>query len=51
MVAKDKTKEEQTRREAKLLEFIRQFGYGRLVIFVEAGQPVRIVKPEKSIKL
>jgi len=51
MVKEAKAKEEQTQREVKLLEFIRQFGYGRLEIFVEDGQPVRIIKAAQSIKL
>ncbi len=51
MVTGKKAKEEQTEKEEKLLEFIRQFGYGTLVILVQGGQPVRIVKTEQSIKL
>lgn len=47
----EKTEQERTERERKLLEYIRQFGYGRLVIFVEGGQPARIVKAEQNIKL
>lgn len=51
MVAEEKEKEEQTQNEVKLIEFIRQFGYGTLLIAVQDGQPVRIVKTEQSIKL
>ena len=38
-------------KEKKLLELLREIGYGRVVIYLEAGQPVRIVEIQKSTKL
>jgi len=38
-------------REKKLLELIHKVGYGQVVIYLEAGQPVRIEKIKESIKL
>lgn len=38
-------------KEQRLLELIHKIGYGQVVIYLEAGQPVRIEKIKESIKL
>jgi len=38
-------------RENTLLEELRKIGYGRVTIFIENGQPVRIEEALKSVKL
>ena len=38
-------------KELKLLEFIRQLGYGELVIKVQDGLPVLIEKATEKVKL
>lgn len=38
-------------RERKLLKLLHQIGYGRITLYLEAGQPVRIEEALKSIKL
>jgi len=40
-----------TEKEKKLIAFLRQIGYGRVVIFLENGQPMRIEEGIKSTKL
>ena len=38
-------------KEKKLLEFIRQLGHGELVIKVQDGLPVMIVRATEKVKL
>jgi len=38
-------------KEQKLLELLHKIGYGRVVLYLEAGQPIRIEEALKSIKL
>ena len=40
-----------TERERRLIELLRETGYGQVVIYLENGQPVRIELVRKSIKL
>ena len=40
-----------TDKENKLLEELRKVTYGRVVVFMENGQPVRIEEVRKSVKL
>lgn len=40
-----------TEKEHKQIEYQRKFGYGEIVICLEAGQPVRIKEGVKSTKL
>lgn len=40
-----------TEKERKLIEFQRKLGYGKIVVHLEAGQPIRIVEAQKNIKL
>lgn len=38
-------------REQKLLELIREIGYGEIKVIINDGKPVRIEELKKSIKL
>ena len=40
-----------SKQEGALLKVLREIGYGQVVIYLEAGQPVRIEKIKESIKL
>jgi len=42
---------ELSEKEKKLIENLRLIPYGQVVIYMEKGEPVRIVQIEKSIKL
>lgn len=47
----DKKREVLSEKEEKLLELIRNTGYGEIKILVQAGEPVRVEEIKKSIKL
>ena len=38
-------------KEKRLLELLHEIKYGQVIIYLEAGQPVRIEKIKESIKL
>ena len=40
-----------TEREQRLIELLRETGYGQVVIFLEQGEPIRIELIKKSVKL
>ena len=40
-----------SKHEVALLKALREIRYGQVVIYLEAGQPVRIEKIKESIKL
>ena len=40
-----------TPKERKLLELIREIGFGELNVFIADGQPVRVEEIKKSVKL
>ena len=40
-----------SKQEGALLKALREIEYGQVVVFLEAGQPVRIEKIKESIKL
>jgi len=40
-----------TEKEKRLIEVLRELSYGQITIFLENGQPVRVVEALKSIKL
>ena len=40
-----------SKQEGALLEILREIRYGQVTIYLEAGQPVRIVETQKSTKL
>lgn len=40
-----------TEKERKQIELQRGIGYGKIVVHLEAGQPVRITDIKKNIKL
>ena len=40
-----------SKQEENLLKALREIRYGQVVIYLEAGQPVRIEKIKESIKL
>jgi len=40
-----------SKNEQKLLKLLHEIGYGRVVLYLEAGQPIRIEEAVKSIKL
>ena len=43
--------EDLTEKEKKLVEVLREIGYGQITVFLENGQPIRVVEVKKSIKL
>lgn len=45
------TPKELTEQECNEIEFQRKFGYGEIVVCLEAGNPVRIKEGVKSTKL
>lgn len=47
----EKNKNVLSEKEEKLLELIRNTGYGEIKILVQAGEPVRVEEIKKSIKL
>lgn len=47
----EKRRIEVSERELKQLEYQRKFGYGKIEVHMEAGQPIRIVEARKNIKL
>jgi len=40
-----------TKKEKTLIELLRGIPYGQVTIYLENGQPIRVVKVERSIKL
>ena len=38
-------------KEKKLIELLRKIPYGKVVIFLEGGQPIRIEEVRESVKL
>ena len=40
-----------TTKEHKLLNLIREIGFGELKVFIADGQPVRVEEIKKSVKL
>ena len=40
-----------TEKEQKLLQLIREIGFGELKVFIADGQPVRVEEIKKSVKL
>ena len=38
-------------KEKKLIELLRKVSYGKVVIFLENGQPIRIEEVRESVKL
>ena len=40
-----------TEKEQKLLQLIRELGFGELKVFIADGQPVRVEEIKKSVKL
>ena len=40
-----------SKQECALLKVIREIKYGKVEIFMDAGQPVRVVEIKESIKL
>jgi hypothetical protein len=38
-------------KELKLLELIREFGYGEITIYIKNGEPYRVEKTKQSIVL
>lgn len=42
---------ELTEKERKLIEFIRELGFGSLTVEVQRGEPVVIREPLKTVKL
>lgn len=40
-----------TEKEAHLIDFCRQFGFGKFIVHCENHQPMRIEEPIKSVKL
>ena len=40
-----------TEKERRLIEVLREIGYGQITIFLEKGEPVRIEKIKESVKL
>ena len=47
----EKEQSQNTEREEKLLQLIRELKFGEIHIYVADGQPVRIEEIKKSIKL
>ena len=43
--------QELSEKEKKLISKLREIFYGQVVIFMQEGEPVRIVRIERSIKL
>lgn len=40
-----------TEKEQKLLQLIREIGFGEVKVFIADGQPVRVEEIKKSVKL
>lgn len=47
----DKNSDQVTEREKRLIDLIRELGYGEIRIVVQNSEPVRIEEVKKSIKL
>ncbi len=50
-LTKDKVPTSISIKEQKLLELLHKIGFGRVVIFLEDGQPIRIEEGIKSSRL
>ena len=48
---KEKERSQNSEKEEKLLQMIREIKFGEIHLFVADGQPVRIEEIKKSIKL
>lgn len=46
-----KKDKELTQKERRQIELQREIGYGKIIVHLEAGQPVRITDIKKNIKL